>query len=49
MIYDSMDLYGLSNPHVTRDSSSLMIFDSVGPVWVVEYTSRPLQQVVDDF
>jgi hypothetical protein len=41
MIYDSIDLCGLSNPRVTRDSSSLMIFDSVGPVWVVEYTRHP--------
>jgi len=32
MIYDSMDLCGLSNPRVTRDSISLMISNSLGAV-----------------
>jgi hypothetical protein len=38
MIYDSMDLCGKSNPRVTRDRYSLMIFDSVGPVCALEST-----------
>jgi hypothetical protein len=29
MIYDSMDVCGLSNPRVTRDSSSLVISESL--------------------
>jgi len=28
----------MSNPRVTRDSSSLMISDSLGAVWAVEST-----------
>jgi hypothetical protein len=29
MFYESLGLFGLSNPMVTRDSSSLMISDSL--------------------
>jgi hypothetical protein len=29
-------LFGLSNPCVTRDTSSLMIYESLGGVWDVE-------------
>jgi len=28
----------MSNPRFTRDSSSLMIYESLGPVWAVEST-----------
>jgi hypothetical protein len=38
MIYHSLGLSGLSNPHVTRDSRSLMIFDSLIAGWAVEST-----------
>jgi len=38
MIYDSLGHVGLSNPRVTRDSSSLMIFESLGAVSAVEST-----------
>jgi hypothetical protein len=33
-------MFGLSNPRVTRDSSWLMISESLGAVWAVEST-RP--------
>jgi hypothetical protein len=36
MIYEPPGLFGLSNPCVTRDSSSLMIYESLGVVWDVE-------------
>jgi len=41
MIYDSLGHVGLSNPRVTRDSSLLMIYDSLEPVWVVESMRHP--------
>jgi len=30
MIYESLGLFGLSNPRITCDSNSLMIFESLG-------------------
>jgi len=33
MISESLGAFGLSNPRVTRDSSSLMISKSLGDVW----------------
>jgi hypothetical protein len=41
LIYDSLRLFGLSNPCVTRDSSSLMISQSVGAVWAGEFIRHP--------
>jgi len=38
----------MSNPRFTHDSSSFMIYDSLGPVWAVESTSHSRQQFVDD-
>jgi hypothetical protein len=38
----------MSNPRVTRDSSSLMIYDFLGPVWVVRTTRHPGEQFIDD-
>jgi hypothetical protein len=49
MISESLRLLGLSNPWVTRDSSSLMFDESLGAVWAVEPMRHPLQQFVDDF
>jgi len=42
-------LFGLSNPRVIRESSSLMISQSLGAVWAVESMCHPWQQFVDDF
>jgi len=39
----------MSNPCVTRDSSSLMFSESLGAVWAIESMRHPLQQFVDDF
>jgi len=39
----------MSNPCVTCDSSSLMIYESVGAVWDVESMCHPRQQFVADF
>jgi hypothetical protein len=41
MISESLGMFGLSNPRVTRDSSSLMISESLGAVWAVELTRHP--------
>jgi hypothetical protein len=32
MFYESLGLFGLSNPCVTRDSTSLMFYESLGAV-----------------
>jgi hypothetical protein len=32
---------GLSNPGIARDTSSLMISESLGAVWAVESTRHP--------
>ena len=42
-------LLGLSNPCVTRDSSSFLISESIGAVWAVESMREPREQFVDDF
>jgi len=42
------EMFWLSNPCVTRDSSSLMISESLGAVWAVESMRHPWQQFVDD-
>jgi len=34
MISDFLGLFGLSNPCVTRDNSSLVFYESLGTVWV---------------
>jgi len=49
MISESLRLLGLSNPWVTRDSSSLMISESLGDMWAVESMNHIGQQFVDDF
>ena len=41
MIYESLRLLGLSNPWVTRDSSSLMFSESLGAVWTVKSMRHP--------
>jgi len=41
MISESLGLFGLSNPRVLRESSSLMISESLGVVWAVESTRPP--------
>ena len=41
-------MFGLSNPCVTCDSSSLMISESLGGVLAVESLRHPSQQFVDD-
>jgi len=38
----------MSNPFVTCDSRSLMIYESLGAVWVVESMRHPSQQFVYD-
>jgi hypothetical protein len=40
MISESLRLVVLSNPCVTRDSSSLIIFKSLWDVWAVESISH---------
>jgi len=42
-------LNGLSNPCVTRDSTSLIISESLGAVWAVKCMRHPWQEFVDDF
>jgi len=39
----------MSNPCVTRDSSSLLISELLRAVWAVESTREPREQFVDDF
>jgi len=41
MIYESLGLFGLSNPCVTCDTGSLMIYESLGAVWAVESMRDP--------
>jgi hypothetical protein len=41
MIFESLGLFGLSNPRVTRDSSSLMISESLWGVWAVQSRRQP--------
>jgi hypothetical protein len=48
MIYESLGVFALSNPCITRASSSLMIYDSLGAVCPVESLRHPFQQFVDD-
>jgi len=36
IISESLGLFGLSNPCVTRDSTSLVFYESLGAVWAVE-------------
>jgi hypothetical protein len=43
------ELFGLSNPSVTRDSSSLLISLSIGAVWAVESMRQLREQFGDDF
>jgi len=49
MISESLGLFGLSNPCVTPDSSSLMISESLGVVWAVETMRHRDSSFVDDF
>jgi hypothetical protein len=39
----------LSNPCITRESSWLMISESLGAVRAVESMRHPLQEFVDDY
>jgi len=41
MISESQGLFALSNPCVTRDSSSLVFYESLGAVWDVESMRHP--------
>jgi hypothetical protein len=41
MMYESLGLFGLSNPYVTRDNGSLMIYESLGAVCAVESMRLP--------
>jgi hypothetical protein len=36
MISESVGVFGVSTPFVTRDSSALMISESLGAVWATE-------------
>jgi len=40
-------LFALSNPCVTRASSSLMIYESLGAVWAVAAMRYPTHEFVD--
>jgi hypothetical protein len=42
-------MFALSNPRVTRDSSSLLISQSLRAVWAVESMRHLSQQFVADF
>jgi hypothetical protein len=42
-------MLALSNPCVTRDSSSLLISECIWAVWAVESMGQPREQFVDDF
>jgi hypothetical protein len=41
MIYESLGMFGVSNECVTRASSSLMIYESLGAVSAVESMRHP--------
>jgi len=41
VIFSPYRLFGLSNPCITRDTSSLKIYESVGAVCVVESLRHP--------
>jgi len=49
MISESLGLFGVSNPCVTRDISAFMISKYLGAVWAVESMRDPCYQFVDDF
>jgi hypothetical protein len=49
IISESLGLFGVSNPCVTRDINALMISKSLGAVWAVESLRRPSYQLFDDF
>jgi len=49
MIPESLEVVWLWNPAVTCDNISLMIYVSLGAIWVVEFNYHPRQQFVDDF
>jgi len=42
-------MFGPSNPGVTRDSSWLMISESLGAVWAVQSTRHTRKQFVNAF
>jgi len=46
---ESLGLFGLLNPWVSPYSTSLIISESLGAVWAVEYMGLPLQNFVDYF
>jgi hypothetical protein len=48
-ISESLGVFELSNPCVTRGSSLLMISKSLGAVCVVHYMRHPWEHFVDDF
>jgi len=41
MIFDTLVVVGMSNPSITRDSISLIIYESLGAVWPVESMRHP--------
>jgi hypothetical protein len=41
MISESIGLFGLSNLMVTRDTSSLLLSESLRAVWAVEFMRHP--------
>jgi hypothetical protein len=49
MFYESLMLVVLSNPCFTRDTSSLMFYESLEAIWAVESMRHPGQQFVDHF
>jgi len=49
MIFDSLGLFWVSNATVARDSSSLMIYESLGAVYAVDSMRHQLQQFAYDY
>jgi len=49
LFYKSQGVFALSTTCVSRESSSLVISESIGAVWAVESVRQPREQFVDDF
>jgi len=49
MLYDSLGAVWLWNPSLTRNSISLMIYESLEAVWAIESMRHQSQQFVYDF
>ena len=48
MIYESLGLFAMSNPCVSRDTSLLMIYESLRAVCAVESLPHPCHHFVED-